>query len=394
MEAITVPKLGQTMEKAVIEKWHVKEGDTISKGDVVLEITTDKATLEVESYASGTVRRIVVPEGEEKEVGSVIAFVGDPGEEIPDVAEVEKETKAAVAEPEPEPAAPAAPAKAPAEKAGRPGRVRATPRAKKLAREMEVDLAGVTGTGPGGRITEDDVKAASSGAPAAAPAAEGVAEKKPLSAMRRIVAERMAQSAKEAPHYYLNMDVDMTTAVELREKLKADYKLSYNDMIVRACATALSEMPDVNSTWLGDGVGVRSSIDIGIAVGLEDGLIVPVVRQADKKSLEEIASAGAELIEKARGHKLLPDDYGSASMTVSNLGMFGVASFQPVVNLGESVILGVGAITERAVGIDGEVALRRMMTITLSCDHRVVDGAVGAQFLARVRELLEKPEDL
>ncbi|MFC1671561.1 dihydrolipoamide acetyltransferase family protein [Planctomycetota bacterium] len=397
MEAITVPKLGQTMETAVIEKWHVKEGDQLNKGDVVLEITTDKATLEVESYVAGTVRKIVVSEGEEKEVGSVIAFVGDPGEEIPDVAEIEKETKAAVAQPEPQPAAPAAaPAPAPAAKGAKPGRVRATPRAKKLAREMGVDMAHLQGTGPGGRITEDDVKAGASGAtaaPAPTPVA-GIAEKKPLSAMRRVVAERMTQSAREAPHFYLNMDIDMTSAVELREKLKAEYKLSYNDMIMRACAIGISEMPDVNSTWLGDAVGIRSSIDIGLAVGLEDGLIVPVVREADTKSLKDIAANSVELIEKARGHKLMPDDYGNASMTVSNLGMFGIASFQPVVNLGESVIMGVGAIAEKAIGIDGNVVLRKLMTITLSCDHRVIDGAVGAQFLARVRELLENPDKL
>jgi pyruvate dehydrogenase E2 component (dihydrolipoamide acetyltransferase) len=212
--------------------------------------------------------------------------------------------------------------------------------------------------------------------------------------MRRIVADRMSQSAKEAPHFYLNMDIDMTAAVELREKLKAEYKLSFNDMIMRACAMALTEMPEVNSTWLVDGIGIRSSVDIGLAVGLEDGLIVPVVREADRKPLKDIAAASAELVEKARGHKLLPDDYGNASMTVSNLGMFGIASFQPVVNLGESVILGVGAISDKAIGIDGSVALRKMMTITLSCDHRVVDGAVGAQFLAKVKELLEKPEGL
>ncbi len=391
MDQVTLPKLGQTMENAVIEKWHVKEGDLINKGDVVVEITTDKATLEVESFVSGTVRKILANEGEEKVVGTVIALVGEANEDLPDISTLQTATAAADAE-----SAPAAvEKKKAAQSAAKPGRVRATPRAKKLARELGVDLSTVEGTGPGGRITEDDIKAGGAASAGGAPTApiEGV-EKKTLSAMRRVIAENMTKSSQEAPHFYLNIEVDMTDAVALREKLKSESGVSYNDMIVKACATALAEMPDVNATWMGDGIGRRGSVDIGLAVSVEDGLMVPVIRDADKKALNEIAKESADLIERTRSKKLTPDEYGNGSMTVSNLGMLNIDSFIPVINLGESVIIGVGRILEKPVAVEGRVEVRRMMTLTLSCDHRVVDGAMGGQFLGRVGELLEKPGEL
>ena len=380
MDQITLPKLGQTMENAVIEKWRVKEGDVINKGDVVVEITTDKATLEVESFVAGTVRKILAGEGEEKDVGSVIALVGGPNEELPDISTLQT--------------TPAPAAKTEAAPSARPGRVRATPRAKKLAKELGVDLSTVKGTGPGGRITEDDIKAggsASAGTPAAP--VEGV-KKMPLSAMRRVIAKNMTKSSQEAPHFYLLVEVDMTNAVALREKVKEKSGVSYNDMIIKACAAALAEMPNVNATWMGDGIGRRESVDVGLAVSVEDGLMVPVIRGADKKALNEISKESKELIEKTRSKKLTPDEYGNGSMTVSNLGMLGIDSFIPVISPGESVILGVGRILEKPVAVKGEVKVRRMMTLTLSCDHRVVDGAMGGKFLGRVGELLEKPGEL
>lgn len=391
MDQISLPKLGQTMENAVIEKWHVKEGDLINKGDVVVEITTDKATLEVESFVAGTVRKILAEEGEEKDVASIIALVGDPGEEIPDISTLQ--SAAPTAKSETASSAPSTPQKKASATSAKPGRVRATPRAKKLAKELGVDLSTVKGTGPGGRITEDDVKAGGGAAPAGTAMVEDV-EKKPLSAMRRVIAENMTKSSQEAPHFYLNIEVDMTDAVALREKLKSESGVSYNDMIVKACATALAEMPDVNATWMGDGIGRRKSVDIGLAVSVEDGLMVPVIRDADKKALSSIAKESADLIERTRSKKLTPDEYGNGSMTVSNLGMLGIDSFIPVINLGESVIMGVGRILEKPVAVEGRVEVRRMMTLTLSCDHRVVDGTLGGQFLGRVRELLGKPGEL
>ncbi len=385
MDTVNLPKLGQTMEEAVIEKWHVKEGDTVKKGDILLEITTDKATLEVESYVSGTVRKLLASDGETKGVGEPIAFIGSPDEEMPDISRLQKPAPAKAA-----PEAAPAPAKKEASAAsGKPGRVRATPRAKKLARELGVDISTLTGTGPGGRITEDDVKSGGSGggASAAAPV-EGV-KKQPLSAMRRVIAENMSKSSQEAPHFYLMTEIDMTKSVELRAKLKAESNVSYNDMITKACATGLSELSGVNSTWLGDGVGIRDSVGVGLAVSVDDGLIVPVIRDADKKDLKEIAVDSANLIKKARDKKLTPDEYGNGSITISNLGMLGIDSFLPIINLGESVILGIGRIIDKAVVVDGEICIRKMMNVTLSCDHRVVDGALGAQFLARVKELLE-----
>lgn len=391
MDTVTLPKLGQTMEVATIEKWHVAEGDEVKKGDILLEITTDKATLEVESYVAGTVRKILVAEGEEKSVGTIIVLIGTPEETVPDISTLETEAAPAPAEAKvPAPAAPVPTGKAPARE--KEGRVRATPRAKKLARKLGVDLTGIMGSGPGGRITENDVKSHKGSGDGAAPA--GDLERKPLSAMRRVIAENMTRSSNEAPHFYLTMDVDMTFAVELRAELKGTTGVGYNDMIVKACATAISEMPEINVTWLGDAVGLRKSIDIGLAVSLDEGLIVPVVRGADGKSLENISVESRALIEKARAKKLTPDEYGNGSMTISNLGMLGIDNFIPVINPGESVILGVGRIVEKAVVADGQIIVRSMTTMTLSCDHRVVDGALGAAFLGRVRELLEKPGSL
>jgi pyruvate dehydrogenase E2 component (dihydrolipoamide acetyltransferase) len=212
--------------------------------------------------------------------------------------------------------------------------------------------------------------------------------------MRAVIAERMAKSFREAPHFYLTMEIDMTRSCRFREDMKKRFNPGYNDMIIRASALALREFPDVNSIWLGRSIERRSSADIGLAVSLDDGLMVPVVRGADAKSLETISKETAGLIEKARSNRLTPDEYGNASMTVSNLGAAGIESFMPIVNLGESVILGIGRIAEKPSVLDGVIVIRKLMTATLSCDHRVVDGALGARFLAKIRDLLENPEQL
>jgi len=439
IQKVFMPKLGQTMEEATVEKWAKKEGDTVARGDILLEITTDKATLEVESYVSGVLRKILAKEGEVLPVNAVIALVGEADEALPS----EEEIAGMVGKKE-EPGAPSAVREAPAERAAPevevpapappPGRrfvsprarrlakqkkvylnvisgtgpsgrivekdvksylerlegVKATPTAREVAYERGVDLTAVKGTGPGGKIVKDDVLAA---APAvAAPAAMRVE----LTAMRKIVAERMTFSKTHIPHYYLNIAVDMTECVRLRAKLNetAPAKISYNDFLTRAVALAMLEHPKVNAVWKDEYIEQNPDINIGIAVALEDGLIVPVIRNADRLSLEHVAAASQSLIEKARGKRLTPDEYTGGSITISNLGMFDVESFIPVINPGESLILGVGKIQDAPVVIEGAIHIRSMMYLSLSGDHRAVDGAVAAAFLKRVKELVEDPEKL
>lgn len=443
MQKIIVPKLGQTMEEATIEQWHKQEGDPVSKGDVILEITTDKATLEVESFVEGTLRKVLAPEGVTLPVNTCIALVGAPDEEMP--ADLEQLEAAARGEG----AAPAAAEKKPAATAQRPvppeeakveaapaaatperpaGRLVASPRARRLAEkeraplsilrgsgpggriverdvkahlerrdgmritpaakaaavERGVDVTAMTGTGPGGRITRDDVLAA----PAAGPTG--------LSAMRRIVAERMSASKREVPHFYLFMDADMTEAVALRKKLieEEDLRVGYHDLLVKACAMGLAEQPAMNVAWESGGIRQRSEANIGLAVALDEGLMVPVVHRADRLSLKEIAATSRELIEKARSKRLTPDEYDGGCLTISNLGMYDVDSFLPIVNPGESAIMGVGRILKRPVVVGEDIQVRSMMTLSLSADHRIVDGAIAAQFLKRVKDLLEQPEQL
>ncbi len=446
IQKVFMPKLGQTMEEATVERWLVKEGDQIKKGDILLEITTDKATLEVESYAEGTVLKTIAKEGDILPVNAVLAVVGEPGEEIPsDLLEGAPAAKAETAEPgaeeapaAPEPAAQTAPSAAPAVVAPPTGRVIASPRARRLAKENKVnlrllkssgpggriveedvkqyiermkavkatpaavtaayeagvDITTVAGSGPSGRVSKEDVQAAAAGAVPAPVAAEGTVEK--LSAMRRVVAERMSQSKREIPHFYLTTDVDMTAAVEFRSSFNdlGKGKISFHDLLIRACAVAMREQPSVNVSWAGDGIRKGTEVNIGLAIALEEGLIVPVVRNADGLDLAQTAAASSSLIEKARGKRLTPDEYQGGCLTISNLGMFDVDLFIPVINPGESIILGLGRIAEKAIVRDGGIQIRKMMGLSLSGDHRCVDGAVAATFLKRVKELLESPKSL
>jgi len=447
MNKIVLPKLGQTMEEGTLEKWHIKAGDTVASGDVIAEITTDKATLEVQCFHDGTIRRILVEEGATVPVNTLIAVVGDPDEEIPEgfldavpepvKVQAEEQTPAPAAAPAAErtPSAPVAVA-APAV-AGRPaGRIFASPRARKCAKAEEIPLAVLTGSGPNGRIVEQDVltyrarrervrftptarqlayergvdllSVAGTGtegritredvesAPAAAPAAGFTGRREPLTAMRRIVAERMSQSKREIPHYYLTIDIDMTQTVALRAALNAsgDVRISFNDFLSKAVAVAAADVPEVNAVWDGDAILYKGSFNVGIAVGLDEGLIVPVVRDVDRKSLRQIAVESADLIARARSKKLIPDEYEGGSLTITNLGMFDVETFGPVINPGESVILGVGKIADQVVVIDGGMHIRKIMKVTLAGDHRVIDGVRGATFLKRVKELLADPDAL
>ena len=435
IQKVLVPKLGQTMEEATIETWRVKEGDQVAKGDILLDITTDKATLEVESYVAGTVRKIMGKEGDVLPVNAVIALVGDPGDEIPDdietptpLAEAPAEKARAAAGPAHEPAPAAALSARPS------GRVVVSPRARRLAREKKVsvrvlsgsgpkgriveadvnayldrvaglritptareaayqkdiDIATVRGSGPGGRITKEDVLKA----PAARAIAPG--ERVPLTAMRRVVAERMSRSKREIPHFYIVANVDMTEAVAFRAKLNAQssVKVAFHDLIIKAGARGLREFPRMNASWQGDAIQLRNEINIGLAVALEEGLIVPVVRNAERLSLLDVARASSSLIERARGKKLTPDEYMGGCLTISNLGIFDVDFFIPVINPGESAILGVGRIAPKPAVRDGDIHVRSMMSVTLAGDHRVIDGAIAAGFLKCVKDLLESPESL
>ncbi len=443
---VTLPKLGQTVESAVIETWHKAEGDPVAKGDVLCEITTDKATLEVESYHAGTLLKIVVEAGAELSVGEPIAVVGEPGTPIP--ADLTGSGVPAAKAPATAPAATKAesPKTAPAAPARSGGRVFASPRARMRARDLGVELASVGGTGPGGRVVEADVLAAAAGAagaaaPKATPLARRIAaaqgtslagvtgtgpggkvtredvlqaagkapaavaapapgkpgEVVPLSPMRRIVAERMLHSKRTIPCYYLEMEIDVTELVCLRQKLNAQadgFKYSFTDFFLKACGKALAQFPAVNSRWVEGGIERRAEASVGFAVAIDEGLMVPVVRHADRKSLREINRETADLTVRARTKKLLPEEYQGGCMTITNLGMFGIRSFIPVVNPGESTIMGQGLIEDRVLFRQGGIQVRKMMTVTLAVDHRTVDGAVGAQFLEAIRDAIEAPRGL
>jgi pyruvate dehydrogenase E2 component (dihydrolipoamide acetyltransferase) len=458
IQKVTLPKLGETVEKSTIERWVKKEGDSVATGDILCEITTDKATLEVESYYRGTLLKILAPEGVELPVGALIAIVGDPGEKIP--ASVLAEAGAAPAksaakrEPgvAPSSAVPVAPA------AAEGGRIKVSPRARRRARELGVGLAGIRGTGPGGRIVEADVEAAARTAAAvkASPLARKLAARQgvdlaavpgtgargkvmkedvlraagqgappkpapslvevagnivPLTPMRRVIAQRMLESKQTIPCYYLEMDADVTDLVALRTKLNAEggpkvalrepqgdpeqgRRVAFNDFVIKACGKALRLFSAVNSRWASGGVERRTEVNVGLAVALDEGLIVPVVREVDKKSLRQVAAETADLAARARANRLRPDEYQGGCMTVTNLGMFGIRSFIPVVNPGESTILGLGMIEDRVVARQGTIEIRKVMTLTLAADHRLVDGAVGAQFLETIRDALEAPGQL
>ena len=445
IQKVTMPALGETVEVSTIERWLKNEGDAVSTGDVLCEITTDKATLEVESYYRGTLLKIVAPKGVELPVGALIAVIGDPGEKIPgDLLGGSGAGPAARRTAAKTEAAPPADTAAPtAEATAAPsGRLVASPRARRAARELGVALGRVRGTGPGGRIVAADVQEAARAGTArpvkASPLARKAAESRgvdlaavqgtgpggkvmrddlrrgaeaprapaakageviPLTAMRRIVAERMLLSKQTIPCYYLSMDADMTDLACVRNKLNAKAnggkaKISFNDFVIRACGQALKAFPQVNSRWVEGGAERRGAAHVGLAVALDEGLMVPVVRDADRKTLRQVAAETTDLAQRARTKKLVPDEYQGGCMTVTNLGMFGIRSFIPVVNPGESTILGLGVIQDRVVYRQGGIQVRKMMTLTLAVDHRLVDGAVGAQFIEMIRDALEAPQRL
>ena len=404
-----MPAMGADMTEGTVVKWLKSEGDEVARGDIIAEIETDKTVVEMEAYGSGLLRKIVVGEGVSVPVGDLIAYLGDAEDEIP---ETDAATNGAAA-PE-ESAAPEIPiARAPEAVPAQPdtGRIKASPVARKIAAERGIDLATVTGTGPGGRITRADVEGLPA-APAAvalppavspAPAAQVTlsGEDVPLSSMRQAIARVTVRSKTENPHYYVDMSIDMTQAMLLRQGLneeigEAGPRISVNDMIIRACVKAIIKYPKLNTTFAGDHLISHSDINIGIAIALEAGLIVPAILRTQNMSLLQIAAATKDLANRVRGDggALTQEQNTAGTFSISNMGMLGVDNFQAIIVPPQSAILAVGAASPQAVVRDGEIVVRQIMKASLSADHRVTDGAEGGTFLGEIRRVLENPASL
>jgi pyruvate dehydrogenase E2 component (dihydrolipoamide acetyltransferase) len=444
---VVLAKLSPTMEEGTVVKWTKKEGDKVKTGDVLAEIETDKANMEMEALGNGVLRKILVAAGGKAPVGALIGIIADPKEDIeamlreapgdgstpsasqPASARPTEPTTPAQADvpatgasveqqnrPGPGPAPAPPPPPAPPASAGPAGRVKASPLARSMAAQGNVPLESLSGSGPGGRIVKRDVEgylaaprpaapaSRAAGAPAAAKPARPpipVPSVKPGTAiphtgMRRTIAKRLAESKFTAPHFYVTVEIEMDAAVELREQLidSEDVKLSYNDLVLKACGKALTRFPTVNASWTGEAIQTHAEVHIGVAVSLEEGLITPVVRNADRKHVVEISREVKDLAARARDKKLRPEEFTGSTFTVSNLGMMDVVEFTAIINPPESAILAVGAVRKVPVVKDDELSIGHRMKVTLSCDHRVVDGALGAQFLGEVRRLLENPVGL
>ena len=422
---INMPRLSDTMTEGVVAKWHKQIGDSVNEGDLLAEIETDKATMEFEAFPGqeGKLLYIGTGEGETAPVDTVLAILGEDGEDIEALKGGEATAPAAAtqAPAAPAPAAPAAPAPAPAASsapapvaAATPaavapvatetdGSIKASPLARKLAAEKGVDLAMVKGSGDHGRIVKRDVDSFnpaihSSPQPgiAMAPAAPAGVESftdTPVSQMRKVIASRLSESKNTAPHFYVTMDIDMDNAIAARKAMNAsgEVKISFNDLVVKACALALKKHPVINSSWMGDFIRANHHVHIGVAVAIEDGLLVPVLRHADQMPLATISASVKDLAGKAKDKKLQPSDWEGNTFTISNLGMFGVEEFTAIVNPPDAGILAVGGIKQVPVVKDGQVVPGNVMKVTLSLDHRVADGASGAAFLQSVKGFLENP---
>ncbi|MGI6037203.1 MAG: dihydrolipoamide acetyltransferase family protein [Limnochordia bacterium] len=400
---VIMPKLGLTMEEGTVNAWLKKEGEAVQEGEPLVEVMTDKAAVEVESPGSGILRKIIVPEGGTVPIADLIGVITAPDEELPpgygQVDAPAEEPAPAVA-----PAAPAAERAPEAPAAKGKGRIKASPAAKRVAREagLSLEVLGtIVGTGPGGRITEKDVqdyvaqqKAAPApvSAPAAAPAPTG--ELEPVTGIRKIMAKRMLESVTTQPQFALSVDVDMGEMINLRRRLLEiypDVRISYTDILVAITARALEDHPEVNSRWEDGQIRRLGEVNVGVAVGAENGLVVPVVKGANRKRISQISGELKELIQKAQAGKLGPEEISGGSFTISNLGMFGIDRFQAIINPPESGILAVGQMKDQAVVRDGEITVRPMMSLTVTLDHRVLDGVQGARFLGRIKEMMENP---
>ncbi len=421
MKTVEMPKMGDTMEEGKILHWLKHEGDTVKKGEALAEVETDKVNIEIEAFASGILRKILVKEGESAPIGASIAYIGAADEPLPGEASgngAAAKASAPKAQSKAVPTAPSsrtqvatapAPAAQPTTSTG--GRIFISPLARRFAEEHEVDYRQIRGTGPNGRIIKLDIEAAlKQAAPAAPVAAPFVPEavpagidtaevvEIPLTSMRRTIAKRLAQSMQSAPHFYVTSVIDTGKLGELRKQINEfaatdpnPIKVSFNDLIIKAVAIALLRMPQVNVSFAEDKLIQKKQVHIGVAVALERGLIVPVLHNADKRGILDIARESRRLAEAARSNKLKPEDLSGGTFTISNLGMFDVESFTAVINPPESAILAVGSITPTPAVIDGQVVVRERMKVTLSSDHRALDGAIAARFLQEVKKLLEEP---
>lgn len=414
-EIVLMPKMSDTMAEGVIASWHKKVGDAVKSGELLAEIETDKATMEYESYNTGTLLYIGAKEKEAVAVNGVLAIIGEKNADWQTLLNAHQaKGGSANAAPAAESKAssssqPAATSSTPAgEEAQSNGRVKASPLAKKMAKDLGYDISKVTGSGEQGRVTKRDVEnfkpgaaapasktSAKGGAPVVLPAVVGKEsfEEVPVSQMRKTIARRLAESKFSAPHFYLTMEINMDKAVEARKSMNevSPVKISFNDMVIKAVAAALRQHQDVNVSWLGDKMRKNHHIHIGVAVAVQEGLLVPVVRFADNKSLSHIAVEVKELAQKAHDKKLQPSDWEGSTFTISNLGMFGIEEFTAIINPPDACILAVGGIKETAIVKNGQVVPGNVMKVTMSCDHRAVDGAVGSAFLKTLKGLLEDP---
>jgi pyruvate dehydrogenase E2 component (dihydrolipoamide acetyltransferase) len=434
---VIMPKLSPTMEEGQLSRWLKKEGDKVTMGEPLAEIDTDKATMEMQALGTGVLRKILIQEGESAPLGQLIAIIGEPDEDISAIASqtATSQPAKASATPDPvkessEPGAKPVPAPAPATAGGvsgngrheaaqsepaATGRLIVSPLAARMAAESGIDLRSVSGSGPGGRIIKRDVEQLIGGASQPvgdeAPARQlravgGTAFQKsanaqasayrdqPASEMRRTIAKRLVTSLGPVPHFFLTAEIEMDRAAEMRKginELDPELKISINDIIIKIVAAALLQHPQVNASYQDKVVRYYEHADIGVAVAIDEGLITPIVRAADQKSLSEIAAEVRDLAERARHRKLKPEEYLGASFSVSNLGMFGIDEFTAIINPPEAAILAVGAMSPKPVVRNNELVIRQMMRVTMSCDHRVVDGATGAKFLQTFKKILENP---
>ena len=409
---INMPRLSDTMTEGVVAKWHKSVGDKVSEGDLLAEIETDKATMEFEAFPGqeGILLYIGTGEGEMSPVDTVLAILGEEGEDIESLKGGSAPTEEPVKEEAPAPTpveeatAPAVPVATPAPAAPivvpSDGSVKASPLARKLASERGIDLNMLQGSGDHGRIIKRDVDSfnpafhtsAQPGINAAPAGVENFTDT-PVSQMRKVIAKRLSESKFSAPHFYITMDINMDRAIDARKALNAngDTKISFNDLVIKSCAIALKKHPAINSAWMGDSIRQSDHVHIGVAVAVEDGLLVPVLRHADLMPLAHISASVKDLAGKAKDKKLQPADWEGNTFTISNLGMFGIEEFTAIVNPPDAAILAVGGIKQVPVVKDGAVVPGNVMKVTLSCDHRVIDGASGAAFLQTVKGFLENP---
>lgn len=433
-EIVRMPKLSDTMTEGVVAAWHKKVGDKVKSGEVLAEIETDKATMEFESFTDGVLLHIGVEKGKTAAVDSVLAVIGKQGEDITKLlaeaggevrkevkeekvekevkgekeGKEEKEEKEVKVESKQNAPAPAAASKAPAARplfgaagpaasvtpSGSNGKVTASPLARRLAEEKGIELGRVKGTGPEGRITKRDIEDFTGGGGVYHVPQVESSEEVAVSQMRKTIAKRLAESKFSAPHFYLTIEIDMERAMAVREAINAQIapdKISFNDLVIKGVATALKQNPKVNSSWLGDRIRYNQHVHIGVAVAVDEGLLVPVVRFADGKSLRTIGAEVRDMAKKAKEKKLQPQDWEGNTFTISNLGMFGIEEFTAIINPPDACILAIGGIMEKPVVKNGAIVPGHTMKVTLSCDHRVVDGATGAAFLNTFKQLLEEP---